>query len=103
MPEADETPDLNVNVTKTGGLSRAQWVSVVGVGTVLLMGIVPWMMNTISNNQKTMNTTVEKNTVALTAVQEQSEDVESAIRSNTRVLNKLYDRIGPDEEAEEAK
>lgn len=102
MPEADDKPaDVQVNVTKTGALSRMQWVSVVGVGTVLLVAIVPWMMTTISSNQKMMNTIVDKNTIALTGVKEQSEDVESAIRSNTRVLNKLYQRIGPDEEAEE--
>lgn len=101
MPdEENQTPDLNVNVHKTGGVSKWQWVSVVGVGTFLIIPVVFWMMRLISE-------VIPKNTEAFIGVREalisnreQGEDIEKAMRSNNRALNKIADKIGPDEEEE---
>jgi hypothetical protein len=100
MPET--TPDVNVTLSQPDkSMSRWQWISVVGVGTVLIVGIVPWMMNMIGGNQEFFETTIQQNTTALTKVAEQGDDVERAIRSNTRALNKLAEVVGPDEDDEE--
>lgn len=101
MAESDPT-ELAVTVSQPDkAMSRWQWISVVGVGTVLIVGIVPWMMNMIGGNQKFFETTIQQNTTALTKVAEQGDDVERAIRSNTRALNKLAEVVGPDDEAED--
>lgn len=96
MAEIDDIADVTVKVEKTGS-SRLQWVSVVGVGTFLIVAIVPWMMNMISANTRLISTTMQDNTVAITSMTEQSEDVERAIRANTRVLEKLGEQIQVDE------
>ncbi len=49
---ADEStnPVVNVNSGNTGGsMSRWQWISVVGVGTFLIVPVVFWMMNLIGD------------------------------------------------------
>jgi hypothetical protein len=97
---ADHTADVNVNVNRTGGTSRWQWISVVGVGTFLIVPVVFWMMRLISE-------VIPANTEAFIGVREalimskeQDEDSERALRANTRALNKVADKIGPDEEIE---
>lgn len=63
-----------INTTGGKGASKLQWVSVVGVGTFLIVGIVPWMMYLISN-------VIPTNTKALVAIESQSDDVESTLAS----------------------
>ena len=63
-----------INTTGGQGASKLQWVSVVGVGTFLIVGIVPWMMYLISN-------VIPANTKALVAIESQSDDVEAALGS----------------------
>ncbi len=95
MPEANDTPDVNVNVGKSdaGSMSKMQWVGVVGVGTVLIMGVVPWMMHMISSNNALLTTTITSNTAAISEMTAQSDDVEQAIEANTRMLGRLRDKI----------
>ncbi len=103
---ADDTPDLTVEVSKSAKdtqveRNRWHWVSVVGVGTFLIVPVVFWMMTLVSKALEKNATVIENNTAAMTANKMQGEDVESAIRSNTRALNRINQKIGPDPEAEE--
>jgi hypothetical protein len=91
--EGDTPADFKVDVNQKGGMSKWQAIGVVGIGTFLLTAIVPWMMYLIG-------TVIPKNTEAITTMTEQSKDVESAIRSNTRALNRINEKIGPDPDSE---
>lgn len=64
-----------INGRKAG--DNKQWVAVVGVGTFLLLAIVPWMMVMI---QKLVYDIVPANTQALVKMESQQEDVESVLR-----------------------
>lgn len=107
---AEDAGTTNVtNFQNTGnGTSKWQWISVVGIGTFLLAGIVPWMMWMIG---KMVNEVLPANTAAMTSIKEQSEDVEESLdtahddsvktRTVMRALSAKIDAIVPaDEEAE---
>lgn len=79
-----------INTTGGKGASKLQWVSVVGVGTFLICGIVPWMMYMISN-------VIPANTKALVAIESQSEDVEEELGRTRRTITKLNSLLQDDE------
>ncbi len=66
--------------------NRMPWVAVVGVGTVLIMAIVPWMMWMIGE-------VIPANTQALVKMEAQSEDVESALKATRDVIIDLKDAV----------
>lgn len=84
-----------INNTGNKGASKLQWVSVVGVGTFLIVGIVPWMMWMISE-------VIPSNTKALVAIEKQSEDVEIELGRTRRAISKLSSLIQEEEDMEQA-
>jgi hypothetical protein len=79
---ADELKQLVESINPGGKISRLQWVSVVGVGTFLIVGIVPWMMWMIS-------VVIPANTEALIGIEKQAEDVEDELARTRRAIIKL--------------
>jgi hypothetical protein len=78
-----------INSGSSGG-NKLQWIAVVGVGTFLIMGIVPWMMYMISE-------VVPANTKALVSVEAQSEDVEEELGRTRRAITKLSSLLQEEE------
>lgn len=105
MPDDEQKPaDLKVEVDDSRGPAKWHWISVVGVGTFLIVPVVFWMMNMISGLIEKTNDTIEqtngvidRNTAVVSASTEQMKDVEADLEASKRVMQRLYEKIGDEE------
>lgn len=101
-PSADTKTDTNIDATvkvERKGMSLLQWVGVVGVGSALLVYVIPRMMKQDAANQAFIQTkmfdVLEKSAIAQSKAADSMDDLADAVKDMSHGQEEFLQTLRP--------